>query len=62
MKFTVDDSLESLIRRIAGPVEINCTDNTEYEVIGISPDKKAEVRKAVKAHIESRGKIFHEIA
>ena len=61
MKFTVDDSLESLIQRIAGPVEIICKDNTDYEVRGIPPEKESEVRKKVKEHIEARGKIFHEI-
>ena len=60
MRFLVDDSLESLIQRIAGPVEIICKDDTEYEVIGIPPEKENEVRKQVKAHIEARGKIFHE--
>ena len=61
MKFTVDDSLESLIQRIAGPVEIICKNNTDYEVKGIPLGKESEVRKAVKEHIEARGKIFHEI-
>ena len=61
MKFIIDDSLESLIQRIAGPVEIICKDNTEYEVIGIPPEKKAEVRRRIKEHIENRGKIFNEI-
>lgn len=61
MKFTVDDSLEALIQRIAGPVEIICKDGTDYEVIGIPHDKESEVRQVVKEYIEARGKIFHEI-
>ena len=61
MKFTVDNSLESLIQRIAGPVEIICKDNTDYEIIGIPDGKKAEVRERVKKHIEARGKVFNEI-
>ena len=61
MRFTVDDSLEALIQRIAGPVEIICKDNTDYEIIGVPKEKESEVRKEVKAYIESRGKIFHEI-
>ena len=61
MKFTVDDSLEALIQRIAGPVEIICKDNTDYEVRGISPEKESEVRMKVKEYIEARGKIFNEI-
>ncbi|MCK5616149.1 hypothetical protein KAR91_80540 [Candidatus Pacearchaeota archaeon] len=61
MKFIIDESLESLIQRIAGPVEIICKDNTDYEVIGIPKDKKDVVRKAIKEYIEARGKAFHEI-
>ena len=61
MKFSIDDSLESLIQRIAGPVEIICKDKIHYEVIGIPKDKENEVRKQVKEYIEARGKIFHEI-
>jgi len=61
MKFTVDDSLESLIQRIAGPVEIICKDDIDYEVKGIPPEKVHEVRMKVKEYVESKGKIFHEI-
>lgn len=61
MKFTIDDSLESMLHRIAGPVEIICIDKTKYEVRGIPPEKESEVRQAVKKYIEDRGKIFHEI-
>lgn len=61
MKFTVDDSLEALIQRIAGSVEIICKDKLHYEVKGIPDDKKAEVKAAIKEYIEARGKIFHEI-
>ena len=61
MKFTIDDSLESLIQRIAGPVEIICKNGTEYEVIGVPNDKQSEVQKAIKGYTESRGKIFNEI-
>lgn len=61
MKFIIDDSLESMIQRIAGPVEIINKDNKEYEIIGLPQDKEHEVRAAVKAHIEARGKVCHEI-
>ena len=61
MKFTVDDTLESLIQRIAGPVEIISKDGKEYEIRGIPEGKEKEVKEKVKAHIESRGKIFHAI-
>lgn len=61
MKFIIDESLEGLIQRIAGPVEIICKDNTNYEVIGIPEDKKDVVRKAIKEYIEVRGKVFHDV-
>lgn len=61
MKFIVDDTLESLIQRIAGPVEIVCKDKTEYTVTGIPDNIKDEVRAKIKAYVESRGKVFNEI-
>ena len=63
MKFTIEDSLESIIFRAAGnsPVEIISKNDKEYEIIGIPDNKKDEVRNKIKEYIESRGKIFNEI-
>ena len=61
MKFIIDDSLESLIYRIAGPVEIICKDGVNYEIIGVPQDKVSEVRNNIKKYLESKGKVFNEI-
>lgn len=61
MKFRIEDSIESLIRSIAGPVEITVQNGGEFTVKGISAEKIEKVRNAVKSHVESQGKVFYEI-
>lgn len=61
MKFRIEDSIESLIQEIAGPVEISVKDKIEYTITGISQDNIPKVRAAIKKMIKSQGKLYNEI-